>query len=440
MSAKNTILILALSLSLLIVSVSGVYAVTISSVGTMTNARGWLFSQSTPFGIYYGFGDAGGYPPASDIYYFDFLTGTNTLIKSQTSQPDIGLPDVKEPTIWGDPIYSAIVGDKIFIADVYYDYPQHAGPGFGLPELSDANGIYAIDTKTNTFYLYDRTSFRFFADNLASPMTSVGSYLYFFVESERRVYRYDTITKQSTALSALPSDIGFGGIVYPVSSKIYITTFKEYSSNNNGINNSLYVYDTLKDSFTYLATSPLIPSNNYRSNSVINGKLYFVGGEDPIKIDYTALDKIVEYDPSTNQFSVIDTLKDKDGINYALAGASTTSVGGSLYVVGGEVHSEPEITDSIIKIGIAPKDLATTIAEYLCKYYSNSVCSLNQNLLSVMAEPFYLFLTKDYKNRGDYISYVAQKTNEFVRNSLITGKEKGVIMSVATKLAAAIKK
>ena len=413
MSAKNTILILALFLSLLIVSVSGAYAVTISSVGTMANARGWLFSQSTPFGIYYGFGDnETTYPPVSDIYYFDFLTGTNTSIKSQISQPDIGLPDVQEPTIWGDTIYSAIVGDKIFIADVYYDYPTHEGKS--LPELGDVNGLYAIDTKTNTFYLYDRTPFKFFENNLPSPMTAVGSYLYFFVESERRVYRYDTITKQSTALSALPSDIGFGGIVYPVGTNIYITTYK-YDEEN-----SLYVYDTLTDKFTYLAKSSLIPSNEYTANVVINDKLYFIGGEDPIT--YEALNNTVEYDTKTNQFNIITQLED------GLLGATATSVGGTIYIVGGEVHSDPHLTDNITAIEIAPKDNATIIAEYLCNYYPANVC----------AEHF--LTSKSYKNRGDYISYVAQKTNEFVSNSLITGKEKGMIMSAATKLAAAIKK
>lgn len=404
MSAKKTILILlALSLSLLIVSVLGAYAVTInSSVGTIANARGWLFSQSTPFGIYYGFGDnETTYPPVSDIYYFDFLTKTNIVVKSQTTQPDIGLPDVEEPTIWGDTIYSAIVGDKIFITNVYYDSPIHAGKS--LPEVVDSNGIYAIDTKTNTFYLYDRTPFKFFADNLPSPMTAVGNYLYFFSEAERKVYSYDTITKKSTALSALPADIGFGGIVYPVGSKIYITTFKEYSSNKDGINNSLYVYDTLIDKFTYLATSPLIPSNNYRANSVVNGKLYFVGGEDPLKINYTVLDKIVEYDPATNLFSITGTL------SYGLGGASTTSVGGSLYVVGGEKVSSPgELIDNITKI-----EIIDPVSEIV------KLCPVNGS----------------YKNHGKYVSCVSKKAEEFFNSGLITEQQKDEIVSNAAKSA-----
>src|SRR3989338_7902036 len=164
-----------------------------------------------------------------------------------------------------------IIGDKIFIADCYNPFDPSKGASV------DANGLYAIDTKTNSFYLYDRLPFDFFVDYWPSPMAAVGTDLYFFVgipgrpDIASRVYRYNPATKETTILAELPKELGSGGIVYAAGSNIYITTY------NWGSENSLYVYDTLKDSFTYLATSPLIPSNNYRSNSVINGKLYFVG-------------------------------------------------------------------------------------------------------------------------------------------------------------------
>lgn len=410
MSAKKTILtLLALSLLLLVVSVSGVYAVSISQVGSTASARGWLFSQSTPFGIYYGFGTNENTYPFSDIYYFDFLTQKNSVIKSGTA----------DPLVWSDVLYSTIIGDKIFIANFYNPYKASEGYSY------DGNGLYAIDTKTNTFYLYDKLPFDFFVDNWPSPMAAVGTDLYFFVgipdrpDIARRVYRYSPATKLAVALAELPSDVGAGGIVHAAGSKIYITTYKYWEEN------SIYTYDTLTDKFTLLATDKLIPSNNYRSNSVINGKLYFVGGEDPLKGDNTdtnSVDSIVEYDPATNLFGITGTL------SYGLLGASTTSVGGNLYVVGGEVHSDPEVSDKITAIEIVSKDLATTIAEFLCNYYPANVC----------AEHF--LTSKSYKNSGGYISYVAQKTNEFLSNSLITGKEKGMIMSAATKLAAAIKK
>src|SRR3989338_4009679 len=144
---------LALSLLFLAVSVSVVSAVDVTKEGTIVSSRGWMISEATPFGIYYGFGSQGpGYdynpPVLSDIYYFDFATKTNTVVKSQASQPDIGLPNVTEPTIWSA-TYSAIVGDNIFISSVYYDYPTHAEKS--LLELADTNGLYAIDTKTNTY-------------------------------------------------------------------------------------------------------------------------------------------------------------------------------------------------------------------------------------------------------------------------------------------------
>ena len=400
---------LALSLLFLAVSISVVSAVEVTKEGTIVSSRGWMISEATPFGIYYGFGSQGpGYdynpPVLSDIYYFDFATKTNTVVKSQDSQPDIGLPDVSKPTIWSA-TYSAIVGDNIFISSVYYDYPIYKDDIF----KGDVNGIYAIDTKTNTFYLYDRTPFNFFENNLPSPMTAVGNSLYFFVESERRVYSYDTTTKKSTALAELPADVGFGAIVHSIGSNIYITTYKY------GEENSLYVYDTLADNFTRLATDKLIPSNLNSGKAVIDGNLYFIGGEDPIT--YEALSNTVEYDTKTNTFSVVKQLDD------GYLGASATSVGGTIYLVGGEVHSVPHLTDNITAIKIAPKDLATTIAEYLCNYYPANVC----------AEHF--LTSKNYSNRGDYISYVAQKTNEFVSNSLITGKEKSEIMTNAAELS-----
>src|SRR3989344_2135364 len=389
---------LALSLLFLAVSISVVSAVEVTKEGTIVSSRGWMISEATPFGIYYGFGSQGpGYdynpPVLSDIYYFDFATKTNTVVKSQASQPDIGLPNVTEPTIWSA-TYSAIVGDNIFISSVYYDYPTHAGKS--LLELADTNGLYAIDTKTNTFYLYDRTPFNFFENNLPSPMTAVGNSLYFFVESERRVYSYDTTTKKSTALVELPADVGFGAIVHSIGSNIYITTYKY------GEENSLYVYDTLADKFTWLATDKLIPSNLNSGKAVIDGNLYFIGGEDPFTSE--ALNNAVEYDTKLNTFTVVKQLDD------AYLGASATSVGGTIYLVGGEVHSETHLTDNIIAIQIVQKDRATTIAEYLLS-------------------------NKGYKNRGEYISYAAQKTNEYLKAGLITGKEKSEIMTNAAELS-----
>ena len=405
---------LMLLFMLLLISVSFASAVTISTVGTMADTRGWLFSQSTPFGIYYGFGTNEDYYPFSDLYYFDFATKSNTLIKSQTDQPDIKQPSVTNVIIWGESIYSAIVGDKIFISNLNY----HNEQPWDITKPWDANGLYVIDTKTNTFYLYDRLPFDFFVDSWPSPMAAVGSDLYFFVgipnrtDIARRVYKYNPATKETTALAYIPKDseselgLGSGGIVFAVKDKIYITTYYTKGSGYPVFDNSIYVYDTLTDTFTNLTTSSLIPSNNYRANSVVNGKLYFVGGDDPFTDN--PLDKIVEYNISTNQFSVLDTLKDENGTNYKLAGASTTSLGGSLYVVGGEQQNHfRQVFD--------------------------------QNLVSVMAEPFYLFLTKDYKNRGDYISYVAQKTNEYLKAKLITKKEKSKIMKIATELAKTIK-
>src|SRR3989338_3360676 len=131
---------LALSLLFLAVSVSVVSAVDVTKEGTIVSSRGWMISEATPFGIYYGFVSQGsGYdynpPVLSDIYYYDFLTKTNTVVKSQDTQPDIQQPGVENAIIWGDSMYSAIVGDKIFISSVYYDYPIHAGKS--LPELAD---------------------------------------------------------------------------------------------------------------------------------------------------------------------------------------------------------------------------------------------------------------------------------------------------------------
>ena len=389
-SRKDTKIFLALVLlslfSLSLLSVPFVQGVTVSTVGTMAGTRGWLFSQSAPLGIYYGFGYGdnwcGGTARCSDLYYFDFATESNSLIKSDTSTP----------LVWGDSLYSTIIGDKIFIADFYNPFDPSKGASV------DANGLYAIDTKTNSFYLYDRLPFDFFVDYWPSPMAAVGTDLYFFVgipgrpDIASRGYRYNPATKETTILAELPKELGSGGIVYAAGSNIYITTY------NWGSENSLYVYDTLKDGFTYLATSPLIPSNNYRSNSVINGKLYFVGGEEPVYD--TALNTIVEYDPSTNQFSVIDSL------SYGLLGASTTSLSGSLYVVGGEVHSEPGITDSIIKI-----EILNPISEI------EKSCPANGS----------------YKNHGKYVSCVSKKAEEFFNSGLITEQQKNEIVSKAAK-------
>ena len=421
---KKTIKIFfGLILSLLLVPIA--YSVEPVKIGTMTSDElNWVFAQATCDGIYYGLGwnETKHYPPPNKIYYFDFATKENTLI-------------TETENIWSDSFYKVLVNDKLFMSGLANKdtYP-----------FCDANGIYVLDLKTNSFYLYDRTPFNFCIENLISPMVAVGNDLYFFSNAERRVFKYNTITRESIALAELPDEIDYGGIVYSIEDKIYITTYRY------GDENSLYVYDIQSNTFNFLIKDRLIPSNNVaNSNVVIGDKLYFIGGEDAVD-DWgwwgQSLRNIVEYNTLTNEFNIIGQF------DQGMAGVAATVLGGAIYVLGGEDYDTNTLSQDIHEIVIDPNlkvscsndeddddvddDNDACLETATAQVVDETGCSIPQYC------PFQEYCPpgSDYKNHGKYVSCVAKTSERFLNEGLITEEEKNAFVSEAAKSISGKKK
>ena len=106
--------------------------------------------------------------------------------------------------------------------------------------------------------------------------------------------------------------------------KIYIIA--GYGETGKRNKNSVEIYDTKTDSWSYNDASPVPENLNHAAAATFNGKVYVIGGYLDDKIPSN---KLFIYDPSSNQW--------QEGKNMPTARAALTAqfINGILYVIGG---------------------------------------------------------------------------------------------------------
>lgn len=118
-----------------------------------------------------------------------------------------------------------------------------------------------------------------------------------------------------------------------INGKIYVIGGRETDSTGDNILSTLEIFDPAANSWSTPATTGTFTSRFWMTSSVVDGKIYVMGGtHDPV-LHTLPVNTMEVFDPSTNSWSMPAT----SGKFTAREGLASAVVGGKIYVIGGNV-------------------------------------------------------------------------------------------------------
>lgn len=163
--------------------------------------------------------------------------------------------------------------------------------------------------------------------------------------SIKNVWRYDSQTNTYQALPGLPEERSAGGMVLLDGVLHYISGLNKNRQATVGTHYALALSDlnpdgTLKPgSPGWTTLAPLPVPRHHAGIAVLEGKIYYVGGEINYDANLIPQDWVHRYDPSTNAWTELPKL---DWPRHNING-STVALGGRIFVIGGENgHGKPK--------------------------------------------------------------------------------------------------
>ncbi|MED4787094.1 kelch repeat-containing protein [Bacillus atrophaeus] len=147
-------------------------------------------------------------------------------------------------------------------------------------------------------------------------------------ESLSTNYCYDTETDTWIKKKNIPVPSA-GATSQTIDGKIYLIGGGDTSIvSNPKINNTIYEYDPNED--TWLKKQELITGAQYQTSTVLNGKIFIMGGQ---TADDRPSSKVQVYNPKDNSISDFKAFK------YARLAAGAATVGNNLYIIGGQSNT-----------------------------------------------------------------------------------------------------
>ncbi|HGJ65244.1 TPA: hypothetical protein ENS27_07620 [bacterium] len=144
-----------------------------------------------------------------------------------------------------------------------------------------------------------------------------------------------------------------------VNGKIYAIGGGHFDGDNWSYVSTVEIYDPVTDTWSTRNKSDMPTARGLLSASMVNGKIYVIGGQS----DCCFLSTVEEYDPVTNRWT---TKADMPTVRYGL---SASAMNGKIYAIGGlsivdkketSLSTVEEYDTGFVSIGIEAKDRLAT--------------------------------------------------------------------------------
>ena len=215
------------------------------------------------------------------------LTATDSMSFSETTTLSVSISSIAWQTE-PDLIYSipqassAVIGDKIYVIGNSYIMQVYDAPTATWSTTTSSGGQYlcALNGKLLSFGRVVATN------NIVFPYEAVG------------VDEYDPATDTWTEKSNMPSEVAGASGCYEINGMIYLVGSER---DLIGVNDGVYEYNPVTDTWTEKALLPY--GRRYFASSVVNGKIYVIGGSGNGSTSSSWYTRTVfEYDPALNSW------------------------------------------------------------------------------------------------------------------------------------------